>query len=85
MQGIYQVNISGVRSWTIDLSKGIPEIVEGATRRRPTVLIELAEPDFHALLTDPENQGLQLYRSGKLRIEGSLAVAMNVARMLKLK
>jgi len=85
LQGVYQINIVGVRSWTIDLLKGSPEITEGPSSERPTAVIEIAEADFQALRSDPENEALRLYRSGKLKIEGNPAVAMNIAKILRLK
>src|SRR5207244_11473156 len=69
--GVYQINISGVRSWTIDLSRETPLVVEGRSNGPTQTTINIAESDFNELLTDPENESVKLFRSGRIQIEGN--------------
>lgn len=85
MGGIYQLNITGMRSWTIDLSNGKPSVVEGAGGQSPNAVIHLTESDISSLRTDPENQGVKLFREGKVKVEGNPAYALNVAQILMMK
>ena len=83
--GVYQINISGVRSWTIDLSKETPSVVEGRSNVRTPTTISIEESDFNALLTDPENESVKLFRSGKIQVEGNPVGAMNVPKLFGFK
>lgn len=46
--GIYRFNIAQVQSWTIDLSRGTPRILEGACPARPDITIEVLESEFRS-------------------------------------
>jgi carbamoyltransferase len=83
--GVYQINISGVRSWTIDLSKEMPSVVEGRSNGRTPTTISIAESDFNALLTDPENESVKLFQSGKIQVEGNPVAVMNVPKLFGFK
>jgi len=83
--GVYQINISGTRSWTIDLSKEMPVVVEGRSNGRTQTTINIAESDFNTLLADPENEGVKLYRSGKIQVEGNPGAVMNVPKLFAFK
>lgn len=85
LSGVYQLNIAGTRSWTIDLSNGSPTVTEGVGAPSPNAVIHLTESDIDSLRTDPENQGVKLFREGRVKVEGNPAYALNVAQILMMR
>lgn len=85
LSGIYQLNIAGTRSWTIDLSNGSPSVTEGASAPSPHAVIHLTESDIDSLRADPENQGVKLFREGRVKVEGNPTYALNVAQILMMR
>ena len=85
LSGVYQLNIAGTRSWTIDLSNGSPTVTEGVGAPSPHAVIHLTESDIDSLRSDPENQGVKLFREGRVKVEGNPAYALNVAQILMMR
>lgn len=83
MRGVYRINVSSNRSWTIDLSKNKPIISEGSVNHADTV-VNIDEADLQLLRADPESDN-KLFRSGKLKVIGNLNLAMNIAKIFRLK
>jgi carbamoyltransferase len=83
--GIYQINISGIRSWIIDLSRDMPVVIEGLANGQAHTTINIAQVDFDALLADPERESIKLFQSGKIQIEGDPRSAMNVPKLFSFK
>jgi carbamoyltransferase len=85
LSGVYQLNIAGTRSWTIDLSNGSPSVTEGVGAPSPNAVIHLTESDIDSLRSDPETQGVKLFREGRVKVEGNPAYALNVAQILMMR
>lgn len=84
MRGVYRINVSSNRSWTIDLSKDKPIISEGSAVNNADTIVNIDEADLQLLRADPESDN-KLFRSGKLKINGNLNLAMNIAKIFRLK
>jgi carbamoyltransferase len=84
MRGVYRINVSSNRSWTIDLSKVKPIISEGSAVNHADTVVSIDEADLQLLQADPESDS-KLLRSGKLKVDGNLSLAMNIAKIFRLK
>jgi carbamoyltransferase len=83
--GIYQINITGTRTLSIDLSKEKPVLMEGAATGNPSAVIDITEKNLQILRADPENEGVKLFYAGKIKVEGSTKNAMSFTQIFKLK
>ena len=81
LRGIYQVRISGTRTWTIVVGEDLI-IAEGASDVPPDGLIQVAEGDFVNLYADPYREGHRLIREGKVTGQGSYT---NLIQILALR
>lgn len=82
--GVYQMNITGAGTWTIDLSKDPPTVVEGPATN-PGATIEISESDFQTLYANPQAEGMKLFFAGKLKVKGNQMLAMNLQKLFALK
>lgn len=78
--GSYQINVTDVGSWGIDLS--IPSIIDGRLTN-PATTIDVSEQDFQRILSD-HSVALRLFYSGKLMITGNQLMALNLPKLLSL-
>jgi putative sterol carrier protein len=80
---IYQFNITGddTGSWTINLKEG-PSCTPGESADS-TCVITLADEDFIGLITGEKN-GMELFATGKLKIEKDAMAAMKLERLFKM-
>jgi carbamoyltransferase len=84
MGGVYQINITGTRTLTIDLSREKPVIIEGEAPVNPLAVIELAESDLQTFLINPIVEGNRLFQAGKIKIEGSQNYALRLVSSLRI-
>ncbi|HZH77889.1 MAG TPA: carbamoyltransferase C-terminal domain-containing protein [Archangium sp.] len=83
MGGVYEFRFTGVRTFTMDLSRQQPAIYEGKAPRAD-ITVEMSESDFQLLYNDPRNQAMALLSEGKIKLEGDLRLAMNLESILRL-
>ena len=76
---IYQFDITGSGTWTVDLTEGIGSVAEGG-HDNPGCTITCAEPDFESLLDNPSS-AMMLMTTGKLKISNLMA-AMSLQKIL---
>ncbi|NTX13830.1 SCP2 sterol-binding domain-containing protein [Myxococcus sp. CA051A] len=80
--GVFELRLSGVRTFTMDLSRQQPTLFEGR-QKTPDVVLELSESDFQRLYNDP-NEAQSLFGQGKISVNGDPARALQVARILRM-
>ena len=76
---IYQFDITGAGTWTVDLTSGQGAVAEGA-HDNPGCTITCAEGDFEGLLDSPQS-AMMLMTTGKLKISNLMA-AMSLQKIL---
>ena len=79
----YQMNITGEGSWFIDVSATGPKCVPGEEPADCTITI--ASEDFQKLFENPQQNGMQLFLSGKLKIGGNNMLAMKLNKLFSFK
>jgi putative sterol carrier protein len=78
----YQMNITGVGSWHLDLTSTGPTVSTGELPADCTVTI--AAEDFQKLQEKPA-AGLELYFAGKLKVTGNQMLGMKLQKLFSLK
>jgi putative sterol carrier protein len=79
----YQMNITGEGSWFIDVSATGPKCVPGEEPADCTITI--TSEDFQKLIENPQQNGMQLFLSGKLKIAGNNMLAMKLNKLFSFK
>jgi putative sterol carrier protein len=79
----YQMNVTGEGAWFIDVSATGPKCVAGEEPADCTFTI--AAEDFQKLLENPQQNGMQLFFSGKLKIAGNQMLAMKLNKLFAFK
>ena len=79
----YQMNITGEGSWFIDVSATGPKCVPGEEPADCTITI--TSEDFQKLIENPQQNGMQLFFSGKLKITGNNMLAMKLNKLFSFK
>jgi putative sterol carrier protein len=82
--GLYELNITGAGTWTVDLKADVPRVHEGPATN-PDATIEVAENDFQTLYTNPKSEAMKLFFEGKLKVKGNQMLAMNLPNLFALK
>jgi len=80
INAIYQFDIGGAGSWTVDLTGGKGEVREGPCEE-PGCVVTAEQEDFETLLTNPES-GMMLFTMGKLMVT-DVALALQIQRLLE--
>jgi len=80
--GVFHFKL-GDKSWTVDLKNGKGFVKQAAPEKADVTMI-LSEPDFVSLLLGKVN-GQTLFMKGKLKIQGNMALAMKLDKVLKMK
>jgi putative sterol carrier protein len=75
----YQMNITGEGSWFIDVSATGPKCVPGEEPADCTITI--AADDFQKLIENPQQNGMQLFFAGKLKVGGNNMLAMKLNKL----
>ena len=79
----YQMNITGEGSWFIDVSSTGPKCVPGEEPADCTITV--TAEDFQKLFENPQQNGMQLFLSGKLKIAGNNMLAMKLNKLFSYK
>jgi putative sterol carrier protein len=75
----YQMNITGEGSWFIDVSGTGPKCEPGEQAADCTMTI--AAEDFQKLVENPQQNGMQLFFAGKLKVAGNQMLAMKLNKL----
>ena len=80
----FQINIAGDNGgeWFIDCTE--PKVASG-NPGGADVTIDIAEDDFQTLLENPQANGMQLFFSGKLKVQGNQMLAMKLQKLFDLR
>ena len=80
----FQINIAGDGggSWFIDCGDA-PKVEEGSPGGAD-VTIDMAEEDFQKLIENPQQNGMQLFFAGKLKVQGNQMLAMKLQKLFDL-
>jgi putative sterol carrier protein len=81
----YQLNITGDGGgeWYIDASDSGPK-AEAGNPGTADCTIEISVDDFQKLVEDPQANGMQLFFSGKLKVQGNQMLAMKLQKLFEL-
>jgi len=76
----FQMNITGEGEWFIDVSDSGPSCKPG-TEGTPDCTITIAAEDFQKLVENPQQNGMQLFFAGKLKVTGNQMLAMKLQKL----
>jgi putative sterol carrier protein len=79
----FQMNITGEGSWFIDVSSTGPICEPGEKPADCTLTI--AAEDFQKLIENPQAQGMSLFMSGKLKVQGNPMLATKLNKLFGYK
>jgi hypothetical protein len=75
----FQMNITGEGEWFIDATETGPVCKLGSEVADCTLTI--AAVDFPGLLENPQANGMTLFFTGKLKVEGNTALALKLTKL----
>ena len=77
----YQMNINGPTGgqWSVDVSQTGPSCTPGAGAADCTITI--TDDDFQKLVENPQQNGVPLFLSGKLKVTGNELLAMKLQKL----
>lgn len=80
----YQINITGDGGgeWFIDVSDSGPSATKGTGAADCTITI--SADDFQKLYENPQQNGMQLFFAGKLRVAGNQMLAMKLQKLFQM-
>ncbi|MEZ4446474.1 MAG: SCP2 sterol-binding domain-containing protein [Polyangiaceae bacterium] len=81
----FQINIAGDGGgeWYIDASDSGPK-AEAGNPGGAQCTIDIAADDFQKLVENPQANGMQLFMSGKLKVQGNQMLAMKLQKLFDL-
>ena len=79
----YQMNVTGEGSWFIDVSPSGPKCEPGEKPADCTITI--TAEDFQKLFENPQQNGMQLFFAGKLKVAGNQMLAMKLNKLFGYK
>lgn len=79
INAIYQFDIEGAGTWTVDLTAAENPVREGAAAT-PGCVVTAKKADFETLLTNPSS-GMMLFTMGKLRVT-NVGLALSLQKIL---
>jgi putative sterol carrier protein len=79
----YQMNVTGEGSWFINVSATGPSCEAGEKPADCTITI--AAEDFQKLVENPQQNGMQLFFAGKLKVAGNQMLAMKLNKLFSYK
>jgi carbamoyltransferase len=86
LEGVYQINISEVQSWTIDLSRASPLVTNGPPHVNPDVVIETTESGFRDFMAATNEDDLNRHLAAdKIRVLDRFNMARNLIRILRFR
>ncbi|HLK37072.1 MAG TPA: SCP2 sterol-binding domain-containing protein [Polyangiaceae bacterium] len=77
----YQMNITGPTGgeWSVDVTSTGPSCKPGAGAADCTITI--SDEDFQKLVENPQQNGVQLFLTGKLKVTGNEMLAMKLQKL----
>lgn len=75
----YQMNITGEGEWFIDVSATGPSCKPGNEAADCTITI--SAEDFQKMMENPQQNGMQLFFAGKLKVGGNPTLAMKLQKL----
>ena len=79
INSVYQFDIEGAGTWTVDLTKTPGEVSEGA-HEEPDCVVTCEAEDFESLLENPAN-GMMLFTMGKLKVS-NVGLALSLQKII---
>ena len=79
INAVYQFDIEGSGTWTVDLTTPPGTVSEGP-HDEPGCVVTCAEEDFQSLLENPAN-GMMLFTMGKLRVS-NVGLALSLQTLI---
>ena len=81
----YQINVTGDGGgeWFIDVSESGPK-TEAGNPGLADCTISLTVEDFQKLYENPQQNGMQLFFSGKLKVTGNQMLAMKLQKLFSM-
>jgi hypothetical protein len=79
INAVYQFDIEGAGTWTVDLTTPPGTCTAGA-HDDPGCVVTCAEEDFQSLLENPAN-GMMLFTMGKLRVS-DVGLALSLQKLI---
>ena len=85
MAAVYQFKINGPDGgiWTADLKSSPPTCVPGAVGT-PQCTIEASDSDFRTMIDGGMQAAMQLFFSGKLKVQGDPNLATKLTKLLQM-
>jgi putative sterol carrier protein len=80
----FQMNIEGAGNWFIDASATGPACRAG-TEEGADCTLTIASDDFQKLVENPQQNGMQLFFAGKLKVAGNQMLAMKLNKLFSYK
>lgn len=79
INAVYQFDIEGAGTWTVDLTDAPGSVSEGP-HEDPGCIVTCAEEDFASLLENPAN-GMMLFTMGKLKVS-NVGLALSLQKII---
>jgi putative sterol carrier protein len=79
----FQLNIDGVGEWFVNATHSGPSITKGNPGGADCE-IWLSSEDFQKLFENPQANGMQLYLTNRIRVEGNPMLAMRLVKLFAL-
>lgn len=79
INAIYQFDIEGAGTWTVDMTEPPGSVSEGP-HDEPGCVVTCEEEDFKSLLDNPAN-GMMLFTMGKLKVS-NVGLALSLQKIL---
>jgi putative sterol carrier protein len=76
----FQLVITGAGEWFVDVTESGPSCVPG-NPGGSDCMVTMADEDFQKLHESPQSAGMQLFFSGKLKVQGNTMLAMKLAKL----
>lgn len=81
----FQINIAGADGgqWFLDCSDSGPK-AEAGNPGTADCTIDISSEDFQQLVANPQENGMKLFFSGKLKVQGNQMLAMKLQKLFSL-
>jgi alkyl sulfatase BDS1-like metallo-beta-lactamase superfamily hydrolase len=83
--GIFQIMVTAVCTWSIDLNAVPPRILQGTPSGIADITITLTEADLQSALSDPQTEGRRLLEEGRIEVEGDFQRLPDLLRILEFR
>lgn len=76
----FQLNIDGAGEWFVDVTSSGPSISKGDPGGADCV-IWVSSENFQKLYEDPKSNGMQLFLTNKIKVDGNPMLAMKLVKL----